>query len=312
MPFSEVADPRFGLLGIQPGPVSTHPAGVPSGVGFGTLLISATTVTAPPDGLVNYQDFSPFLARIGATAVMLQGLASEARFGPPILAQTVPPVSLTGVANLIQLIRPTLQAGQRASALSGHANTSAFGSPVLLAQDTVSVTAGSKIVTGVRTSFMARGVKAGWQIALWPHLDTLHPVQSVDSDIQLTLAIPYQGATVSGGAYQLRPGLLMITLGPVPWYRAGTVSVTQGSPVVTGSQTAWLAEVSPGDAFLLGGLLYLYEIVSVDSDTQLTLYDPIASATASGQSYAVQRLFSNATLAGLAYRPGVSDVAARR
>ncbi|MEO1892518.1 MAG: hypothetical protein ABGX84_06875 [Alcanivorax sp.] len=74
-------------------------------------------------------------------------------------------------------------------------------------------------------------------------------------------------------------------------YRTGTVSVVQDSPVVTGTGTAWLANVSAGDSFVMAGTGVVYDIASVDSDTQLTLTVPYKGADRSG-AYAVQRDFT--------------------
>jgi hypothetical protein len=73
-------------------------------------------------------------------------------------------------------------------------------------------------------------------------------------------------------------------------YVTGTVSVTAGSAVVTGSGTAWAT------ALVAGGLFGLdsnngnpVPILSVDSNTQLTLAKPWRGTTASGQGYWIVR-----------------------
>lgn len=73
-------------------------------------------------------------------------------------------------------------------------------------------------------------------------------------------------------------------------YVTGTVSVTAGSAVVTGSGTAWAT------ALIAGGLFGLdsnngnpLPILSVDSNTQLTLAKPWRGTTASGQGYWIIR-----------------------
>jgi len=55
------------------------------------------------------------------------------------------------------------------------------------------------------------------------------------------------------------------------WYKDGTVSVTNGSTAVTGSGTAFVANVNVGEEFRLKGGQYGYEIEAVVSDTELTL-----------------------------------------
>ena len=71
------------------------------------------------------------------------------------------------------------------------------------------------------------------------------------------------------------------------WYRIGTASLTNGSKVVTGSGTAWAANVQAGDAFHAPDGK-VYEIDFVSADASLNLVDAYAGTTASGQSYKVQ------------------------
>ncbi|WP_457661873.1 pyocin knob domain-containing protein [Sinorhizobium medicae] len=73
-------------------------------------------------------------------------------------------------------------------------------------------------------------------------------------------------------------------------YVTGTVSVTAGSAVVTGTGTAWAT------ALIAGGLFGLdssngnpVPILSVDSNTQLTLAKPWRGTTAAGQGYWIIR-----------------------
>ncbi|MCK5577842.1 MAG: hypothetical protein KAI14_05935 [Dehalococcoidales bacterium] len=76
-------------------------------------------------------------------------------------------------------------------------------------------------------------------------------------------------------------------------YREGTISVTNGSAVVTGLNTLWDANVVAGAVFKLdldGDATYV--IASVDSDTQITLSANYAGDTDSGQSYMIQRSFT--------------------
>lgn len=76
-------------------------------------------------------------------------------------------------------------------------------------------------------------------------------------------------------------------------YKTGTVSVTNGSAVVTGAGTSWLSEVEVGDGFIIRGIAATYDIASVDSNTQLTLSVGYAGSTASGVSYTIQRDFTS-------------------
>ncbi|MGF7160116.1 hypothetical protein FHS85_001739 [Rhodoligotrophos appendicifer] len=74
------------------------------------------------------------------------------------------------------------------------------------------------------------------------------------------------------------------------WYKAGTVSVENGSDEVVGaSGTLWAAKVRSGDAFL-GPDGVFYEIESVNSDNNLTLNANYAGTTGSGESYSIAPL----------------------
>jgi hypothetical protein len=70
------------------------------------------------------------------------------------------------------------------------------------------------------------------------------------------------------------------------WYRQGSVSVTNGSATVTGSGTAWIANVEIGEGFL-GPDGRIYEIVSVASNTSLTIGQTYLGSTVSGQNYVI-------------------------
>jgi hypothetical protein len=70
-------------------------------------------------------------------------------------------------------------------------------------------------------------------------------------------------------------------------YKTGTATVTNGSPTVTGTNTLWLANVTAGNSFTVAGDGVMYDVASVDSDTQITLSAPYAGTTASGAVYAI-------------------------
>jgi hypothetical protein len=75
-------------------------------------------------------------------------------------------------------------------------------------------------------------------------------------------------------------------------YRTGTVSVTNGSAVVTGVGTSWLAEIDPGDLFIRPGDNLVYFVSSVASDVSLSLTAPYGGVTGSGLSYVLHRDFT--------------------
>ena len=70
-------------------------------------------------------------------------------------------------------------------------------------------------------------------------------------------------------------------------YSTGTATVTNGSATVTGTNTLWLANVTAGDSFTVAGDGVMYDVASVDSDTQITLSVNYAGVTAAGAVYAI-------------------------
>ena len=63
----------------------------------------------------------------------------------------------------------------------------------------------------------------------------------------------------------------------MPWYKAGTATVTKGSPDVVGVGTTWgNGAITPGDSFSLvdsagAAIAPFYEVLSVTDDTHITL-----------------------------------------
>jgi hypothetical protein len=72
----------------------------------------------------------------------------------------------------------------------------------------------------------------------------------------------------------------------MPWYKAGTVSVTQNSNAVTGSNTSFIANSRVGDAFL-GPDGRWYEVINVASDTAMAISPNYLGATNNAGSYAL-------------------------
>lgn len=70
------------------------------------------------------------------------------------------------------------------------------------------------------------------------------------------------------------------------WYSTGTVAVTLNSPTVTGTGTAFSANVRVGDAFR-GPDGRWYEVTNVASSTVISIKPNYQGSTASGQAYAV-------------------------
>lgn len=68
-------------------------------------------------------------------------------------------------------------------------------------------------------------------------------------------------------------------------YITGTLTATNGSAVVTGSGTTWTGNVAVGDFFPIGSDKELYYVLSVDSNTQITLTTNYIGTTGAGKSY---------------------------
>ena len=93
-----------------------------------------------------------------------------------------------------------------------------------------------------------------------------------------------------------------------PAYVTGTIAVTNGSPTVTGTGTAWNTSIgssSPRKNIRAGDFIFVgsatqntvspaggwQKVLSVQSDTSLTLTANYAGATASGQTYTARQCF---------------------
>jgi len=83
-----------------------------------------------------------------------------------------------------------------------------------------------------------------------------------------------------------------------PTYATGTVAVTNGSAVVTLTGSGWTANVKVGDKFHAGSAAQVdtdaiwYEVLTRDSDTQITLTANYAGSTLSGLAYTIRKLFT--------------------
>ena len=75
-------------------------------------------------------------------------------------------------------------------------------------------------------------------------------------------------------------------------YKAGSVTVTNGSQIVTGLNTLWAGEITAGDLFIVVDTGVVYQVGSVDSNTQITLNANYAGASESGAAYVIARDFT--------------------
>ena len=67
----------------------------------------------------------------------------------------------------------------------------------------------------------------------------------------------------------------------------GTLTLTNGSAVVIGTDTTFTTDLNPGDyiLFVIGGTTYTYPVISIQNDTSLTLVDVFQGPSTSGLSY---------------------------
>jgi len=77
------------------------------------------------------------------------------------------------------------------------------------------------------------------------------------------------------------------------FYTTGTVTVQNGSAVVTGDGTGWETALIDGGVVFVGG--GSYPIYSVESETSLTLAYPFVDVSGAGLSYAIDRQRAAAT-----------------
>lgn len=74
--------------------------------------------------------------------------------------------------------------------------------------------------------------------------------------------------------------------GSITAYSTGTVTVS-ASVTVTGSGTTWLTDIKAGDTFHISAGKY-YSVLSIESNTSLTLVEAYAGTAGSGLSYTIK------------------------
>ena len=72
-------------------------------------------------------------------------------------------------------------------------------------------------------------------------------------------------------------------------YSTGTIAGSINTNTITGSGTAWLDNIFPGDYVTIGS--YVYSIYKVDSDTQISLYNKQQVSSTAGTTYTITRQF---------------------
>lgn len=137
----------------------------------------------------------------------------------------------------------------------------------------VIVDADLRTVRGYKTKFLT-DLAPGGRISIGSSSSgTTYVIQTLVSDTELRLASNYSPTTTPTGA------VTALT-------RRGTVSVQNGSAIVTGSATHFLREHAANKTISIGTDAATYEILSVDTDLQITLKTPYAGATRSGEALA--------------------------
>ena len=93
----------------------------------------------------------------------------------------------------------------------------------------------------------------------------------------------------------------MAEIANTSWYRTGSVSTTAGSAIITGTNTIWTAAgINPGATFRIDNDMTPYEVLAVNSDTEIELRTPYKGTTASGRAYSIDRNHQSTPLANLA------------
>jgi hypothetical protein len=102
------------------------------------------------------------------------------------------------------------------------------------------------------------------------------------------LAAPVKPAVIDGIMF-IPGGTLYAGSRETADYSTGTVSGTAGLKVLTGVGTTWVGNVDPGMLIRIGAAGRYYVVASVDSNTQITLMQPLLT-TPAGATYAATRL----------------------
>lgn len=186
------------------------------------------------------------------------------------------------------------------------------GAPVPIANaGTISVTRNSPIVVGTNTNWTNDLLDAVLQVS---GDTTLYTVVMVVSPTKLVLSRNYSGTTRTGSQYAVSrdkygqfynylvnliaggtaAGAMVNRTLPAPVTTAGTVALTKNSATVKGTGTAWSTSLAGLD-FQLSGEDAVYQIVSVDSATQLTLDRPSPGDNQTAQTYRISARFQSAS-----------------
>ena len=163
---------------------------------------------------------------------------------------------------------------------------------------TISVTSGDAAVVGTG-SWHAGMAGKSFQVAGDP---AIYAILSVPSPTQLRLTRPYGGPSGSAKSYTIfdvRPSAgAACTMVIPPTCGAGAVVVTQGSPVVSGTDAGWNGNLV-GQIFRADGHLGRYVVRAVNSPTELVLDKSYAGPSGGAIGYTISHpLFTDYSVAG--------------
>jgi hypothetical protein len=122
----------------------------------------------------------------------------------------------------------------------------------------------------------------------------LHGIPMLIDQFFLSNSISYLLAATTTDFYKYDSGTNLWRF-ITPNYFVGTVTVTNGSPIITGLGTVWLTNIKVGDAVGIGNtdmdlITNWYYVLTVDSNTQITLTALYTQIDAAGQPYVIRKL----------------------
>ena len=247
-------------------------------------------------------------------------------------AVTVGDTVLVGDLVTMQLSNLEVIAVKAGGKINGFPNIAAdFLTDSKYRSGTANVTNGSAVVTGNSTLFTSFVAVGDYFAVPNDQASGYYTIQSVDSDTQITLTTPYTGTTNATASYNIGEvvfsyvggiiragddafGLLgngnakfedvifsnfgdtvtrdSRTTSPPTIRQTGTVSITQGTRILTGSGTNWSAELLANDFVNINQDPRAYRIATVDSSTQITLTEDYVAATVAAAPYTGYRVSS--------------------
>lgn len=195
----------------------------------------------------------------------------------------------------------------RAIASGGPANLPRRGSGLAITIDPAGTTRyGALTGTGANGYFTVWSSDLSATVDLtWPHVLPTTPASGASSAYRMVSSVPgagggtWIGTASDYGSVSPLQALAFWHGGNKADYSTGTISLTRGSATVTGSGTSWTANVVPG-MFLFANTddasagtftdTLIGTVLSVNSDTSITLTKPSPYSGSAGRSYTLRSL----------------------